>query len=297
MKQHQTIRKLLASCVLLVTGFDLFAQKEMIATGKKTFETYCGACHSIHYEIAGPALASITKKRSITWLHAFIKNSQNVIASGDKYANHLAEQYGHMVMPSFKLSDEEITNVLLYIKKESVLPCTQLDERQETKNISEGSNKDILHGQDLFRNQCSSCHAVHNENYGPALASVTKRRPTKWLVDFIKNSQRVIKTGDSYSAHIFEKFDKKIMVSMEFLSESEIHDILSYIDFASRYRPIQKSTRASTSRAAKKLLVESTSPNRFFTIFFITLTLVGAVIQGFLIAKLYQHLEKNDELA
>jgi len=290
-QRRNNVCKMLLTILFFAKGPCLFAQDSTIK-GKKIFQTHCGSCHSVHHEIVGPALASITKKRNPDWLIPFVKNSQQVIASGDEYANHLAEQYSHMVMPSFKLSDTEIKNVLHYIEMES----KQVERELNDIDLGNNNDIDVLRGRDLFLNQCASCHSIKLENYGPALGSVTRRRPRAWLINFIKNSQQVIQTDDPYSISLFENFDKKIMVSMEFLSDSDIDDILKYIEHTSNYLA-EKSSLNMVPASRAHSYVESKSTHPFFIVFFILIALLGAVVQGLLITKLYNHLSKRDTLA
>ena len=88
-------------------------------------------------------------------------------------------------------------------------------------------------GKTYFRTHCSSCHGVHEERYGPMLASISKKRNTGWLVSFIHNSQTVIKSGDLYANELFEKFNRQTMPSFEHLSEKDIEAILYYIEIES----------------------------------------------------------------
>lgn len=93
-----------------------------IASGRKLFQQHCSSCHMIQYELIGPALASIGNKRPLPWLHRFIKNSQKVIRGGDAYAGGLYGRYDNIIMPPFEfLSEQEINQMLAYIKQESTL--------------------------------------------------------------------------------------------------------------------------------------------------------------------------------
>ncbi len=65
--------------------------------------------------VVGPALAGITKRRPVSWLIPWIKNSSKVVASGDEYAVKLFNQYQKQQMPSFQLSDQEITSILAWV--------------------------------------------------------------------------------------------------------------------------------------------------------------------------------------
>jgi cytochrome c2 len=135
-------------------------------------------------------------------------------------------------MPSFEeLSDEHIKAILFYIEHESTLPYdgfSAVDVQQEND-----VNPRILEGKTIFRDQCQSCHYIEREGFGPALGSVTKRRPKAWLRDFVENSQAVIRSGDAYAINLYQAFDQREMVPMPFLSDEEFDNIMEYIEFAS----------------------------------------------------------------
>ncbi|MBG8556439.1 cytochrome c3 family protein [Hymenobacter guriensis] len=86
-----------------------------IAAGDALFKGNCAQCHAVNEVVVGPALAGITKRRSLSWLIPWIKNSSKVVASGDDYAVKIFNQYQKQQMPSFQLSDAEITSIVSYI--------------------------------------------------------------------------------------------------------------------------------------------------------------------------------------
>ena len=91
--------------------------EKSIVKGQQLFSEHCSVCHMISYELIGPALASIANKRPLPWLHSFIRNSQEVINSGDAYAISLYGKYDYQLMPPFEFfSDEDINSILAYIK-------------------------------------------------------------------------------------------------------------------------------------------------------------------------------------
>ncbi|MGK7397813.1 MAG: c-type cytochrome [Candidatus Cyclobacteriaceae bacterium M3_2C_046] len=92
---------------------------QAISQGQTLFENNCTVCHQVHQQLVGPALADVTQRRPLPWLISFIKNSQKVIQSGDDYAVELYNQYNKVLMPSFDFSDEEVLNILAYIKQQS----------------------------------------------------------------------------------------------------------------------------------------------------------------------------------
>ena len=93
-----------------------------IAAGDALFKGNCTQCHAIGEQVVGPALSGITKRRPISWLIPWIKNSTKVVSSGDDYAVTLYNKYNKQQMPSFALSDKEITSIFAYITAEESKP-------------------------------------------------------------------------------------------------------------------------------------------------------------------------------
>ena len=244
-------------------------------------------------------LGSITHKKDKAWLVRFIKDSQKVIASGDPYANVLAAHYNNAVMPCFnQFSDEEIENILFYIQNESIHPTEKISVN--AADYYAYIRPDILRGRQLFENQCASCHSITKEGYGPSLGSVTKRHPERWLIDFIHDSQKVINGGDSYATHLFKQFDNRIMVSMEFLTDEEIKDILRYIEFTSSSPSFMSGTNGLKIPAQAHAgfdqpvkATSSTDDKKFFKILFIVITSVISIIFIYVIARFYLFLSRG----
>lgn len=106
------------SLVLLFAVATLHAQD--VKEGEKIFKAKCTSCHKVDRKVVGPALKGITETKSEEWLIKWIKNSQALIASGDKDAIAIFEEYNKSVMTSFTdLSDDQVRSVLAYIKAES----------------------------------------------------------------------------------------------------------------------------------------------------------------------------------
>lgn len=86
-------------------------------------------------------------------------------------------------------------------------------------------------GAKLFKANCSACHRVDDKKLsGPGLQGVFQRVPSEqWLYPWIKNSQKVIESGDAYAKKIFEDYGKAIMTPQEHLSDEQIAAILEYI--------------------------------------------------------------------
>ncbi len=88
----------------------------------------------------------------------------------------------------------------------------------------------LLIGKTLWEGNCTSCHGLTDETVvGPGLREIGKRRDINWLVSFVKNSQKVIKSGDEYALNLFNKYNKAVMTSFDFTDE-EIKAIFAYIE-------------------------------------------------------------------
>lgn len=99
--------------------------EESIAAGKALFQELCTVCHAVDRKVVGPALMNVYERRDLPWIIAFVKNSQRVIASGDPYAVALYNEYNKTQMNNFDyLSDEEIINIIAYVKDATENPAT-----------------------------------------------------------------------------------------------------------------------------------------------------------------------------
>ncbi|WP_088843918.1 c-type cytochrome [Hymenobacter gelipurpurascens] len=86
-----------------------------IAAGDALFKGNCAQCHAVNDVVVGPALAGISKRRPMSWIIPWVKNSSKMVASGDEYAVKIFNQYGKQQMPSFQLSDQEITSIVAWV--------------------------------------------------------------------------------------------------------------------------------------------------------------------------------------
>ena len=84
--------------------------------GEQLFQV-CKACHTIGGgKLIGPDLKGVNERHSEEWLIRFIRNSQEVIQSGDPVAVQLWEEYNKIPMPPNDMTDEEILAILDYIE-------------------------------------------------------------------------------------------------------------------------------------------------------------------------------------
>ena len=107
--------------VLLITLLS-FGNKLTAQDGQKLFQDNCATCHSVVKDLTGPALKGIEDRvKDKKLLHAWIRNNQAVLASGDKYFNDLFQKWGKTPMNVFpNLSDDEIEAILKYVREYKV---------------------------------------------------------------------------------------------------------------------------------------------------------------------------------
>jgi len=64
-------------------------------------------------------------------------------------------------------------------------------------------------GQKIFFKVCVQCHTLQKKNQasGPGLAGVLERVPSEdWLMQWLKNPDRLLKNGDSYAQKISDDY-------------------------------------------------------------------------------------------
>lgn len=114
-------KSLIALGLLLSTVSSVYAQDGDSKNGEKLFKANCAACHALDKQMVGPALGGVVDKLKTEqnldtdWLHKWIKNNEELRASGDKYANEVYEKFNKVPMTVFpNLSDQDISDILEY---------------------------------------------------------------------------------------------------------------------------------------------------------------------------------------
>ena len=92
-----------------------------------------------------------------------------------------------------------------------------------------GSSLKAQDGKALFQLNCASCHSIHKDGTGPALANVESRWPNKDLLKlWIRNWNKAVATGDPYSQQMAAS-RPAVMNPFDHLGDKEIESILEYI--------------------------------------------------------------------
>ena len=141
-------RKLLSLVLLCLAISGSIAQEipsdeAIISAGESTFKANCTQCHQIWEVRLGPALNGVHERRSIEWLNSWIKNSQAMIQSGDEQAVALWEEYQPTVMPAYPFTDDQVMELIAYIKSETEAG-PPVEEVATTDGGAEGGSGDSV---------------------------------------------------------------------------------------------------------------------------------------------------------
>ncbi|NOU47633.1 MAG: c-type cytochrome [Bacteroidales bacterium] len=108
--------KSLITCSIIaffvLSGVQLKAQTP---EAEKNFQA-CKVCHNISGpKLIGPTLSGILDRRDKAWIYKFVRNSTEVVQSGDAYAVKIFEENNKIPMPPHNLTDAQIDDILAYI--------------------------------------------------------------------------------------------------------------------------------------------------------------------------------------
>lgn len=99
-------------------------------------------------------------------------------------------------------------------------------------------------GEGIFKSVCAACHTIKGgRKVGPDLSGIYLIRKNEWLIQFIRSSQKFIKSGDTAAVAIYNEYNKIPMPDNQF-SDQQILSVIEYI------KTLDKN--ASTSAAQPK---------------------------------------------
>jgi cytochrome c551/c552 len=152
-------------------------------------------------------------------------------------------------------------------------------------------------GQSLFKEAgCNTCHAVHDKKTGPALKDVSKRWSNQaTLISFIKNSTKVINSGDAYANKLYNEYGKIQMPAHEFLSDDDVKAILAYVAAESKIAP-QKAD-APTTPGTPGTAAPASNENSTLILFLIIIVLVLVFTALILVLVFIKRYLKDKEAA
>ena len=118
--------------------------------GKELFNTNCAACHKLDAKMTGPALRGISARLTNEWLYKWIRNSQELIKSGDAEAVRVSKEYNGSVMNAFpQLTNADIDNIIAYTsepKAEAAAPTAMTAAPPGTVSETSGVSNNLVLG-------------------------------------------------------------------------------------------------------------------------------------------------------
>lgn len=118
--------------------------------GKELFNTNCAACHKLDAKMTGPALRGISPRLTNEWLYKWIRNSQELIKSGDAEAVRVSKEYNGSVMNAFpQLTNADIDNIIAYTsepKAEAAVPAAMTAGPPGTVSEAGGVSNNLVLG-------------------------------------------------------------------------------------------------------------------------------------------------------
>lgn len=105
----------------LLVAFSLLSSSSLNAqaNGEEIFNNYCSSCHKVDKKSTGPLIKGARQRwadnSSEENLYKWVKNSMDVVNSGDSYANKLFKEFNESIMTPQALSNEQIDAVLAYV--------------------------------------------------------------------------------------------------------------------------------------------------------------------------------------
>jgi mono/diheme cytochrome c family protein len=123
-------------------------------------------------------------------------------------------------------------------------------------------------GEEIFKSVCAACHTIKmGRKVGPDLSGIYLIRKNEWLTQFIRSSQKFIKSGDTAALAIYNEYNKIPMPDNQFSNE-QILSVIEYIKTsdqnasAAAGQPKANDSLASPSTQSK---VTNDSLNKLYT--------------------------------
>ena len=142
--------KIFKLSLIFVFTFSLSVFAQDAAKGKALFNAQCAACHHLDRNMTGPSLRGVVDKYDgdIDWLYKWIKNSAELIRSGDARAVRVFNEWNQSPMTAFpQLSREDVEDILAYTSEPRPEPTVAVAPTGGGGSGSEGGiSNDIILG-------------------------------------------------------------------------------------------------------------------------------------------------------
>lgn len=139
--------------------------------------------------------------------------------------------------------------MLVFLLTFSTTIYSQDAPEEAQAEAADAAGGDVAAGESLFKANCAACHKLDKKAVGPALRGVGEKFDRDWLYKWIHNSQALIASGDAQAIKLFEENNKAVMTPFPALSETDIDNILAYVD-QPKAEPVAAAGAEATKAAA-----------------------------------------------
>jgi mono/diheme cytochrome c family protein len=163
-----------------------------------------------------------------------------------------------------------------------------------TQDIPEDAAS-ITAGTTLYNGNCKSCHKIHAESVGPALSGVYDRVPSiDWIKAWIRNSSKVVASGDAYAVQVYEKYKKSQMTAFSSLTDEQIMQILAYVKAETIKGPEVAVAPTPGAGTGSDSSTASSSYMNVILVGMVLILILLVVILGFLVSALKRFLDQKE---
>jgi mono/diheme cytochrome c family protein len=155
----------------------------------------------------------------------------------------------------------------------------------------------ISEGEAIFNSNCKTCHRVHEKLVGPALQDIYNRAPSiDWIVSFVKNSSKVIASGDEYAAAIYAEYNNTQMTAFPTFDKEQVLSVLAYLKQETDKGPaVVPDASATTPAAGGEAAIPSLYINTIMVGLIVVLVLI-LVVLVLITTILQKYLNQREDL-
>ena len=133
----------------------------------------------------------------------------------------------------FVISGKTETERVVAVRNEDILASKKID--LENKGIGpikqlqlegEIDKTMVIHGAELYKNKCASCHRPNKKYIGPASVGILDRRTPEWIMNKMLNPLEMMRK-DALSKELLKEFNYVVMPTQG-LNEYDARAVLEY---------------------------------------------------------------------
>jgi len=108
-------------------------------------------------------------------------------------------------------------------------------------------------GETLFKTNCGACHnKSEKRSVGPGLKGISQKRSEEWIIKWVKDSPKLIASGDADAQAIFNEFNKQSMPTFAQLSDEDIRSVVAFIEEPEEAAPVAETMTSKEEENTEK---------------------------------------------